>query len=280
MKLTPDNLGAFGEHVNRYADVNFHKIFMDRDSVWRFQDYNSKNWYNSASVSNFFNLAYNDGQNNRQAIARVIVDVTQAGTNRTNCYTSDGKRIEMWQYRVYKHYEVYDPTRMEGPSAREASVGMTLWQSRWAMTTDKMYLDDVASQQMVNKYAAADKWVRLQQTVANSFVIPGAPRKQAEASARPDDYLWKNGDFATLKTSIFNEPVLFLRVMFVEDNGGKTPNLVSTDGRRLHIVHMQDEQKFYAEMHQSTWAIAMREAADTYWLDNQHYNPCEGWPRE
>ena len=173
---------------------------------------------------------------------------------------------------------------MEGPSDDEASVGMTLWQSVWAITDDKMYLDDVASQQMVNKYAAADKWVRLPQTVANGFQILGTPRTQAEASARPEDYLWKDGSFTTTKTSLFNEPVLFLRVMYVNDNGGKTPNLVSTDGRRLTIVHMLDHEESYNAFHQSQWS--MQVFVNTYpietcayWIDNKRYNPIEEWPK-
>ena len=167
------------------------------------------------------------------------------------------------------------------PNELEASVGMTKWQARWAISEDKMYLDDVASQQMVNKYAAVDKWVRLPQPAPNDFEIPGAPRTQAEASARPGDYLWKNGNFATAKTSIFNEPVLFLRLMYVEDNGGKTPNLVSTDGRRLHIVHMQDDDYFYASYFQGQWATrihAFVNLSKSFWLDNENSYVFGDWP--
>ena len=284
-KLTPDALGLYGEHIYNYTRVNLHEIFMERDSVWRFQNYKDKKYYDSKSTSGFFNLAYYDGQNNRQPIARIICDVTQAGTHRTACITKSGNRLEHWQYHFYKYYEEYNTSKMAGPNEDEASVGMTLWQSHWASTTDKMYLDDVASQQMVSKYAAADKWVRLPQIVANGFEIPGAPRKQAEASARPEDYLWKDGKFATTKTSIFNEPVLFMQVMYVNDNGGKTPNLVSTDGRRLTIVHMQDNKASYSGFHQTMWAMTAYgnshpEEKSSYWLDNKRFNPTEGWPAQ
>ena len=281
--LNPDKMGLYGEHIYNYTKVNLQKIFMDRDSVWRFQDYRFKKYYDSQSTSSFFNLAYYDGQSNRQPIARIICDVTQAGSKRSDCYAKSGHRIDHWQYRYYKHYEEFNPSKMDGPNEDEASVGMTLWQSPWAITTDKMYLDDVASQQMVNKYAAADKWVRKPEIVANGFENPGVPRTQAEASARPEDFLWKDGQFATTKTSIFNEPVLFLRVMYVNDDGGKTPNLVSTDGRRLYVVHMLDHKKSYEMFNQAQWAIqvyANCNPADksAYWLDNQRFNAAAGWP--
>ena len=281
-KLTIDNVGQIGEHIYNHTGVDLQKLIIRRDSVWRFQNYDTKIWYDSESTSYFFNLAYNDGRNDRQAIARVILDLTQAGNHRTACSTKDGSKIDAWQYRVYQHYEVFDTLRMVGrPNELEASVGMTKWQARWAISEDKMYLDDVASQQMVNKYAAVDKWVRLPQPAPNDFEIPGAPRTQAEASARPGDYLWKNGNFATAKTSIFNEPVLFLRLMYVEDNGGKTPNLVSTDGRRLHIVHMQDDDYFYASYFQGQWATrihAFVNLSKSFWLDNENSYVFGDWP--
>ena len=282
-KLTLDNRGLFGEHIYNYAGVDMNKIIMHRDSVWRFQNYNDKRYYDSESTSYFFNLAYYDGQTNRQAIARIITDVTRAGSHRTACNAKSGSRLDHWQYRFYKHYEVFNPDKMEGPNEDEASVGMTLWQSVWASTDDKMYLDDVTSQQMVNKYAAADKWVRLPQPVPNGFEIPGTPRTQAEASVRPEDYLWKNGNFATTKTSIFNEPVLFMRVMYVNDNGGKKPNLVSTDGRHLSIVHLLDDRVAYTSFFQSVWAINNYTEChpiekSPFWMDNKHIDVTEGWP--
>ena len=282
-KLELGNRGLFGEHIYNYAGVDLNKIVIRRDSVWHFRNGKTNKEYDSKSTSYFCNLAYNDGQTNRQPIARIINDVTMAGKYRTDCVPAEGRRLDYWQYRFYKRYEVFNPDKMAGPDKAETSVGMTLWQSPWASTDDRMYLDDVTSQQMVNKYAAADKWVRLPQPVESGFEIPGTPRTQAEASARPEDYLWKNGKFTTTKTSIFNEPVLFLRVMYVNDTGGKTPNLVSTDGRHLTIVHMLDDRIAYQSFQQSIWAINVQANCSpvefsAYWMDNKRFNPTEGWP--
>ena len=279
-KLTNSDLGKCGEQILKYTGVDLRKIFMVRDSVWHFQDFRTKNWFDSKSTSAFFNLAYDDGTTGRQAIARVIADVTQAGNQRTNCQGETAK-IDSWKFRVYEHYEVYDPDKMAGPTANERSVQMTLWQSPWASTNEKMYLDDVTSQQMINKYAAADKWVRLPQETPEGIVV-GGPRTKAESSARPEDYLWKNTDFATKKTSIFNEPVLFMRVMYIEDNGSKTPNLISTDGRKLKIVQLMDDKSLYELNLQGQWAIKVYDFVhntQAIWYDNSlHTGLFPGWP--
>ena len=277
-KLTPTSLGAIGEHIRQYSTVDLTKIFTFRDSIWHFFDNNDLVYYDSKSVNGFFNLAYNDGNKNRQAIARVIADNTQAGDYRGKCNTKSGKTLNHWLKRIYKHYEVYDTNNMVGPNEDEASVGMTLWHSLWAISNDKMYLDDVASQEMIDKYTAKDKWVRLPFSKNKNR---GQPRTEAETSVRIEDYLWKNGDFATTKTTIFNEPVLFMRIMYVADSGNRIPDLVSTDGHQLKVVHMQNDQAFYINMIQALWATNFYldcQGESCYWLDNQQYNVCEGWP--
>ncbi len=280
IQLTVSKLGKIGEHILNYTGVDLRKIYMVRDSVWEFTNYNTKIKYQSKSVNAFFNLAYNNPESRSQAIARVITDVTQAGTKRMSCQGISGS-IQNWQYRVYKHYEVYDTTRMAGPTENERSVGMTLWQSPWASATDKMYLSDVTSQQKIDKYAAADKWVRLPQETPGG-IVPGGPRTKAETTARGEDYLWKYTDFATTKTSIFNEPVLFLRVKYIVDKGiGNKPNLIATDGTKLKIVHMQDNSKFYQTRYQAFWGqnrYVFSYERPAFWLDNKYYQ-FAGWPK-
>jgi hypothetical protein len=274
-------LGNIGEHIKKHTSVELNKIVVWRDSVWHFKNYNEQKWYDSKSVNYFFNIAYNDGSK-RQAIARVVNDITQAGDNRSACKGKNGK-IEFWRYCIYKHYEVYDPEKMQGPSDNLASVGMTEWQSPWAISDDKMYLDDVTKKEMVNKYAAADKWVRLPYVMAGVKSDQGEPRTKVEATASPTDYLWKDGSFVTNKTSIFNEPVLFMRVMWVEDNNNNVPNLVSTDGRKLTIVHMQNDDNLYRPLTQCVWVQTVYNncyplESCAYFLDNQSYNMWPGWP--
>ncbi len=281
IQLTLDNLGKIGNHILTYTGVDLRKIYMVKDSTWHFQKYSTKTWYDSNSQSVVFNLAYNDGMSNKQPIARVIADNTFAGTKRTESIAKSGKKYSDWQYRFYKHYEVFDPSRMNGLDEDMESVGMTLWQTPWAISQDKMYLGDVASQDMVNKYAAADKWVRLSQPVTGGYIIPGVPRAQAEISVSPQDYIWKNGAPTTSKTSIFNEPVLFVRVMYVEDNGGKVPNNMSVDGKPLTIVHMLDDQFSYMLGYQGRWARDVYEYSNGnvyMWVDNQQTNMVPEWP--
>jgi hypothetical protein len=135
---------------------------------------------------------------------------------------------------------------------------MTKWQALWPMTNDKITLQDAADQTMVNKYGSVIKWQKY-------------PRTVAESSISPEDCLWKNGKFATDKRSIFNEPVLFLRFMKVEDKKGKTPNLISTDNRRLSIVHLQNDKAAYKSENQSRW-VAMYVSISSlkqFYIDNK-----------
>ena len=110
------------------------------------------------------------------------------------------------------------------------------------MTTDKIYLQDVADQDVINRHAKDDKWVTLPLTkigVEFSTTPRRSPRTTALARARPADFIGNYGPTSTPKTHVFNEPVLFLRVMKVNDEGGPDPNLTSKDGRHLTVDNQQ-----------------------------------------
>ena len=249
--------GVIGKHILDYAGVDLLKMFNGVDSTWTVVNYADKKVVNSRSFSLSFNIAYVDGQTNRQAIARIIYDQTQAGNQRGAFAPISGKRFDSWRLLCYKHYETYNPSLIE-LTADEASVQMTKWQALWPMTNDKITLQDAADQTMVNKYGSVIKWQKY-------------PRTVAESSISPEDCLWKNGKFATDKRSIFNEPVLFLRFMKVEDKNGKTPNLISTDNRRLSIVHLQNDKAAYKSENQSRW-VAMYISIGSlkqFYIDNQ-----------
>ena len=255
-----NSLGVIGKHILDYAGVDLLKMFNGVDSTWTVVNYADKKVVNSRSFSLSFNIAYVDGQTNRQAIARIIYDQTQAGNQRGAFKTMSGKHFDSWRLLCYKHYETYNPSLIE-LTADEASVQMTKWQALWPMTNDKITLQDAADQTMVNKYGSVIKWQKY-------------PRTVAESSISPEDCLWKNGKFATDKRSIFNEPVLFLRFMKVEDKKGKTPNLISTDNRRLSIVHLQNDKAAYKSENQSRW-VAMYISIGSlkqFYIDNQSGN--------
>jgi hypothetical protein len=52
---------------------------------------------------------------------------------------------------------------------------------------------------------------------------------------------------------MFNEPVLFLRVMKVDDKIGPYANLYSQDNRHLSIVHMLNLKVLYQGRTQAQW---------------------------
>lgn len=124
------------------------------------------------------------------------------------------------------------------------------------MTDDKMYLQDVANQTMVDRHAKDDKWVRLPLAAGPMQPLKDhrTPRTKAE-SVKPADFIGKYGKTSTSKGNMFNEPVLFLRVMYVDDPGGKMPNLVSQDGRKLRVVHMQGNEEIYLGNKQGLWSL-------------------------
>ena len=249
--------GVIGKHILDYAGVDLLKMFNGVDSTWTVVNPSDNKVVNSRSFSLSFNIAYVDGQTNRQAIARIIYDQTQAGNQRGAFAPISGKKFDSWRLLCYKHYETYNPSLIE-LTADEASVQMTKWQALWPMTNDKITLQDAADQTMVNKYGSVIKWQKY-------------PRTVAESSISPEDCLWKNGKFATDKCSIFNEPVRFLRFMKVEDEKGKTPNLISTDNRRLSIVHLQNDKAAYKSENQSRW-VAMYVSISSlkqFYIDNK-----------
>jgi len=261
---------AITSHVLKYAGVDLSKICLPVDSTWVFKS--RGNTYNSNSHPIILNLAYNDGNTQKQAVSRLVLDRTQAGKDRNFCYSVTGKKYDNWRFLAYQHYEHYDAAQMRDLNEDEAGFGMTKWNLLWPVTNEKMYLQDVASQDMVSRHAKDDKWVTLpQRTIGVSMsTTRRQPRTQAEASAKPSDYIGKYGANSTPKTNIFNEPVIFMRVMKVTDNGGKTPNLVSQDGRILYVEHLRNDATEYRGYEYCQWIVPVSvDAKESFFIDNQ-----------
>ena len=69
--------------------------------------------------------------------------------------------------------------------------------------------------------------------------------------------------------SMYNEPVVFMRFMKVEDLGGSNPNLVSKDGRKLTVVHLQNQKLLYELHHHALWsAMYMSGRSSLITIDN------------
>ena len=248
-------LGIIGQHILDYAHVDLEKISVTVDSTFRFTSKNSV--YYSDSRTNILNIAYNDGSN-RQAVIRAILDNTMAGTERNSCETAAGVPYKDFFFRLYKHYETFDLNRMQAATNDERELGINHWCRTWVMTQDKMYLQDVANQEMVNRYAKTDKWATLPLSEV-ALAHYGGPRRpsrtQAEPSANPRDYIGIYDRDDAQKTNMFNEPVCFLRVMKVKDFNNRRLNLVSEDGRHLSVEHLLNNYTLYDQAVQSSWAI-------------------------
>ena len=272
-------LGKCLQNVYDYTGVNWASILTDVDSTFTFKKDGTT--YNSNSSSQLFNIAYNDGTQGKQAIARLMLDNTLAGSHRDKCSDAQGKRYNLQYSRCYKRYQTYDASQIVGPTADQANLGFTKWTMPWAMTQEKLFLQDIASQDMVNRHAKDDKWVTLPLHIDQDNFGKGLrrePRSQT-VNVKPSDCI----DTKNNRLGMYNEPVLFLRVMKVKDMGGESmkPNLVSEDGRQLTVVHMLDDAKLYNSSFQSFWAPAYcNNCSWQFYLDNQLHKiaPIAGWP--
>ena len=263
-------MGSILKHVLTYAEVDMvNKAIVNVDSCWTFKSKGET--YDSYSNSFLMNIAYDDGSNNKQAVLRLILDCTLTGSHRSTCLAESGEHWDTWKYLMYKHYQTFDLTKMRPLTSDEVGFGMNRWCQPWAMTADKMYLQDVNDAQMVSKYAADDKWVRLplNDYVSNHLGQRRTPRTTTE-TARPVDYIGKYDIGDKPKTNIFNEPVMFLRMMKVTDNGGHSPNLTSQDGRHLTVVHLQNDRILYSSAVQGSWSLQYNEFErnNSFFLDN------------
>jgi len=150
--------GKFLQNILDYAHVDLSNLVLFRDSTWAFKV--QEKTYESQSHSAFYNIVYQSNSTHEPLLWRAILDITQAGTKRIDCISVNGIKYNNWLYRNYKHYQTYNPSDIQ-MSEDEIGFGNTKWNSQWPITEDLMKLSDLKSQQMVNRYATDDKWVRL-----------------------------------------------------------------------------------------------------------------------
>ena len=276
-KFTPGvngQLGKIMQHVKDYAGVDWSEIVVVRDSTWTFTSKGET--YESASTALMFNLAYRDS-NGELAIARIIKDNTQAGSERIKCVAvrKDGSEVKYQDIftRVYKYYQEYNTDKMRNPTEEEKYLGMNSWCLPWMKSDKKMYLADLGNSELVSSYGKTDKWVTLPlHHVGATNTKREAPRTEPETSVDPKDYIGNYGQAGfKQKLGMYNEPIIVLRVMKVEDNGGRTPNLKSKDDKKLEIVHLQNDAYLYRGQAQNQqWVIGYTNAnSNCFFLDDE-----------
>ena len=275
-----DELGDVGKQILKYGKVNIADLLTVRDSVWRFKDNESGDHFDSRSRNWFNNIAYLASDNGSVGLLRCIFDYTQAGTERTSCNPASGKGdFKNQQFNMYKHYQNSDPKSWRPLTPDESSLEMTQYMLPWPLTDTRMTFYDLGSQSMVERYAAKDKWVTLPLTnLAQKNNDPyntkrEEPRTSAYQTLKVENFIKSADGSFTDHLGMFNEPVLFLRVMTVKDAGGNKATLVSEDGRRLTVVHLMDNANMYDTKFNYTLNQGLRTIRnDLIFLDNEAYN--------
>ena len=274
--LGRNNLGPVAQHVLDYAKVNAADLFIRRDSVWRFKNNNTMKYYDSSSQSYFNNLAY-IGDDGQLKVLRCIFDLTMAGTERNECYPASGnhKDFDNQEFHMYKHYQNGDPNSWRALTDDERSLEMTRYLTPWPVTNDWMLFSDLGDQAKVDQYAAKDKWVTLPLTNMADPSILSTKREQPRTRVLDNlrasrFFMGDNGAFYD-HLGMYNEPLLFVRVMTVKDKGGNRATLESEDGHKLTVVHLQDNAALYRGMFNWSEAFNYSTFIQFIDLDNEHY---------
>ena len=270
-----DSKAFIAKNIYDYTKVNIGDLFVMRDSVWRFKDNKTTKYFNSHSKNLMTNLAYigNDGE---LKLLRCVFDHTQAGNQRTYCQPASGKGdFQYHHFYFYKHYMNSDPTSWRALTDDESSLEMTRYMTPWPVTNEEILFSDLGNQAKVDQWAAKDKWVTLPLV---DLANPGAdytkreqPRTRAYSNPRALNFVMtENGTFID-HLGMYNEPVLFVRVMTVKDAGGNRATLESEDGRKLTVVHLQDDLTWYKGMNNFVEALAAINVMKFTDLDNEPY---------
>ena len=229
-------------NISKFANVDFTQFAEKKDTLPP----------GATSVDHpiYFSVAY-DSPDDHQQVCRIIIDQTYI------------KKREMYSL-CWAHYL----------SQPDADLHQN--QGRY-FTTTPILLKDVCNQDIVDRLAE-DRYVRLPlsgQTQRQPI------RTQAEDAKdfRVSDYFWTNGAFATPRRFIWNDRVLFFRVLKIYDRGEEAHALVSTGGHKLQLVSnvfSQDETNFVREtvaLEQINNSFRIGWDTYTFFLDGKEYKP-------
>ena len=227
-----------------YAGIDMSKMWVHRDTTWTFTA--DGKTYNSIADKNLMTNILYVGDDGNLKLLRCIADNSQGGSERTAAKGPSGKAYDTPKMRFYKHYETFDTSQMEPLNDDEKALSMTMWMKPWAITNKEMHFSDLSSQNIVDKYAANDKWVTLPLHGTTERQKPKTSANNSAYGRGQYEYNTKTKDFYTPGlTGIFKEPVLIMRLMKVTDNGGTTPNLTAQDGTKLTVVKLVENPYLY-----------------------------------
>ena len=227
-----------------YAGIDMSKMWVHRDTTWTFTA--DGKTYNSIADKNLMTNIVYVGDDGNLKLLRCIADNSQGGSERTAAKGPSGKKYDTPKMRFYKHYETFDTSQMEPLNDDEKALSMTMWMKPWAITNKEMHFSDLSSQNIVDKYAANDKWVTLPLHGTTERQKPKTSANYSAYGRGQYEYNTNTKDFYTPGlTGIFKEPVLIMRLMKVTDNGGTTPNLTAQDGTKLTVVKLVENPYLY-----------------------------------
>ena len=219
---TPDaknEMTIANENLKKYAGIDLVKLMVLRDST-----HNENPPEETAKLNHVHvycsNVAYSSSSTTNQPLVRVIY--SNAGRSRA------GGKInyhDRWmEYIVWDRYEHGNK--------------------------ETMYMQDLASTDKVAMYASADRWVTLPwyswgnvglkpEEISESNYEHQQPRSTAYDNVKCSDFDWDKNklDFKNPEyRSMYNEPVIFCRLMAVHDIG--TQETISTNGIEFEVVNL------------------------------------------
>ena len=219
------SLGTVLTKIKELTGVDMSKMFVERDSIWSFKSNNVV--VESESTNYMTSIAYGDNCD----LVRYVFDVTRAGTKRAQ--NPSGIKPD-WYHWFYTKYEQYDASKIRALTDTEKDTYLyTKWNLPWTISNTTMNITDVSSDALVMAFAGTDKWATLP--------LVGTTQRQSYRSSSSNyaaaDYVYKEGqDF---KTNMYNEPVLVMRLMKVDDNG--TATQTAPDGTAIEVLnHITD----------------------------------------
>ena len=215
-------------HLQEYAKVNLRKLMVIRDSLHNQNGPDAEVPFPNHVGIYFTNIAYSDARHaamGKQGLMRCI-------------FSNAGLRIED------------DGSKSWG----ERNSELLNWSVYEGGNHETIFMQDLASSDKVKMYAAADRWVTLPWFTKGNIDAKKdenghhtdcyehqPPRTAAYDKVVCSDFDWseENMDFKNPSNrSMYNEPILFFRIMAVHDIGAQ--ELTSIDGRELEVVHLAE----------------------------------------
>ena len=213
------------DNINEYAKVNLEKFFVVRDTLHNENGPNDKPQKNHVTAY-CTNLAYSDASHAAQGKQGLLRHIY---SNASRGYSKEGEIIYGVRYTEYINWDRYEYGNQE-----------------------TMFLQDLTSMDKVEMYASGDRWVTLpfytegnegsrdQETGEYLDIYEHQqPRQSCYRSISCNIFDWDQNkkDFQQPDNlSMYNEPIIFCRLMAVHDIGKE--EITSTDKRKFEVVKL------------------------------------------